>query len=302
MLHLRPFQRSARVTGIPERVEALPTAWQPVEVTQATPNSPPGSPAGGVGTMFQRVPFHRSARNPPRSLGLEVPPTAMQDLADAQATLNRPLAPAPAWLGADWIAQLLPFQRSARVTGVLRLLIELPTAVQAEAEVHETAFRAVRWKANGGMRGLGSGWICHRVPSQRSASGAVSGGLVEYPPAAVHAEADVHDTAFRKLDCASDGLGEGTMRHAVPSHSSARIPASEPPTAVHPEAEVHDTAFKKLDCAPDGLGEGMMRHAVPSHCSARVPAFEPPTAVHAEAEVHDTLDSASPPAAGLGVG
>ena len=179
MRHLRPSQRSARVTGIPERVEALPTAWQLAEVTQATPNSPPGSPADGVGTMLQRVPSHRSARSPPMSLGLEVPPTAMQDLADAQATLNRPLAAAPAWLGVDWIAHLLPFQRSARVTGVLRPLIEPPTAVQAEAEMHDKAFRPVRWKANGGMRGLGAGWRCHWVPSQRSAKGAVSGGLVE---------------------------------------------------------------------------------------------------------------------------
>jgi hypothetical protein len=117
----------------------------------------------------------------------------------------------------------------------------------------------------------------------------------------VHVEAEVHDTAFRKLDCAPDGLGEGTMRQAVPSHCSARVPAFEPPTAVHAEAEVHDTPFRKLDCAPEGLGEGTMRQAVPSHCSARVPAFEPPTAVHAEAEVQDTPDSAPPPAEGLGV-
>jgi hypothetical protein len=103
----------------------------------------------------------------------------MHDLADAQATLKRPLAAARAWLGAGWLAHVLPFQRSARVTGVLRLLIELPTAVQAETEVHDTAFRPVRWNANGGVRGLGVGWICHRVPSQRSARGAVSGGLVE---------------------------------------------------------------------------------------------------------------------------
>jgi hypothetical protein len=174
-----PFQRSARATEIPARVEAFPTASQLVEVAHATPNSAPGSPAGGVGTMLQRVPFHRSARNAPMSLGLEVPPTAMQDLADVQARLNRPLAPAPARLSVDWMTQLLPFKRSARVTGVLSLLIELPTVVQAEADVHETAFRSVRAKANGGMRGLEMDWTCHRVPSQRSASGAVSGGLVE---------------------------------------------------------------------------------------------------------------------------
>jgi hypothetical protein len=144
MRHLRPFQPSARVTGIPELLEALPTAWQLAAVTQATPSSAPGSPADGVRTTLQRLPFHRSARNPPVSLGSEVPPTAMQDLVDVQATLNRPLAPAPARLGVDRMTHLVPFQRSASVTGVLRLLIELPTAVQGEAERQDTAFSRVR--------------------------------------------------------------------------------------------------------------------------------------------------------------
>jgi hypothetical protein len=93
--------------------------------------------------MLHRFPFHRSARNPPMSPGLEVPPTAMQDLADVQATPNSPLAAAPGRLGVDWMAHVLPFQCSAKVTGVLRLLIELPTVVQAEADGHDTAFRTV---------------------------------------------------------------------------------------------------------------------------------------------------------------
>jgi hypothetical protein len=77
------------------------------------------------------------------SLGLEVPPTAMQDLADVQATPNSPLAAAPGLLGVDWIAHRVPFHRWAKVTGVLRLLIELPTVTQAAADVHDTAFRTV---------------------------------------------------------------------------------------------------------------------------------------------------------------
>jgi len=101
------------------------------------------------------------------SLGLEVPPTAMHDLGEVQATLKRPLAAAPARLGVDWMAHLVPFQRSAKVTGVFRLLFELPTAVQAEDEVHDTAFR----KLNCAPDGLGVRWMCHLVPSHRSASG-----------------------------------------------------------------------------------------------------------------------------------
>ena len=105
------------------------------------------------------------------SFGLEVPPTAMHDLGDVHATLNRPLAAAPARLGVDWMAHVVPFQCSAKVTGVLRLLVALPTVVHAEADVHATAFRRVNWKANGGIAGLRVGWMRHLVPSHRSARG-----------------------------------------------------------------------------------------------------------------------------------
>jgi hypothetical protein len=235
------------------------------------------------------------------SLGLEVPPTAMQAVTDVQATLNRPLAPAPAWSGVGWIAHLLPFECSARVTGVLRRLIELPTAVQAEAEVQDTAFRAVRWKANGGMRGLGAGWIRHRVPSQRSARDTKLGELFPSFPTAVHADADVHDTAARKLDCAPSGLGEGTIRHAVPFHCSASVPALDAPTATQDDADGHDTL---LNPAPpcEGLGVGWICHVLPFHCSASVPALENPVAVHDEVDVQATLAKLPPPCGGLGVG
>ena len=138
-----PFHRSARVTKVPAPLVVWPTAMHDGGDVHETPEKPPGGRAG-VGRTRQLVPFHRSARNPPMSLGLEVPPTAMQDLADVQATLNRPLAAAPARLGVDWMAHVVPFQCSARVTGVLRLFIALPTAVHADADLHDTAFRAVR--------------------------------------------------------------------------------------------------------------------------------------------------------------
>jgi hypothetical protein len=141
--HRVPFHRSAKVLALGVKALETPTAVQDEADVHETPEKPPGGRAG-VGRMLHRVPFHRSARNQPMSLGLEVPPTAMQDLGDVQATLNRPLAAAPARLGVDWMAHVVPFQCSARVTGVLRLLIELPAAVQAEADVHDTAFSAVR--------------------------------------------------------------------------------------------------------------------------------------------------------------
>src|SRR5215467_11216344 len=296
-----PFHRSARATKVPALLVVWPTAVHDAGDVHETPISCPGGRAG-VGRMRQRVPFHRSARYPPMSLGLEVPPTAMQDLGDVQDTPNRPLAAAPARLGVDWMAHLLPFQCSARVTGVLRLLIELPTEVQAAADMHDTAFRMVNWKANCGMGGLGVDWMCQLVPSQRSARGKTrsSPELLPWPPTAVHAETDVHDTAFRKLNCAPDGLGVAWMRHRAPFHRSASVPAFELPTAKQEDAEVQATP---LSPAPpcDGLGVSWIFQVLPFHRSATVPAFENPTAKHDDAEVQATPFRTPPPGAGFGV-
>ena len=116
----------------------------------------------------------------------------------------------------------------------------------------------------------------------------------------MQAEADVHDTAFRKLNCAPDGLGVRWIRQAVPFQCSAKVPEFELPTAVHAEADTHATLAKKPPPA-EGLGVAWMRHRVPFQCSAKVPEFELPTAVHAEADAHATLAKKPPPAEGLGV-
>src|SRR5215469_17155486 len=130
--HRAPFHRSAKVLAWGVKALETPTAVQDAaDVHETLLRAPCGR--AGVGRMLHRVPFHRWARYPPMSLGLEVPPTAMHDLDDVQDTPNRPLAAAPARLGVAWMAHLVPFQCSARVTGVLRLLIELPTVMQDEA-------------------------------------------------------------------------------------------------------------------------------------------------------------------------
>ena len=84
----------------------------------------------------------------------------------------------------------------------------------------------------------------------------------------MQAEDDVHDTAFRKLNCAPDGLGVDWMAHLVPFHRSAKVPEFEPPTAVHLEDEVQATPTKALPPA-EGSGVGWIRHRVPFHRSAR---------------------------------
>jgi hypothetical protein len=59
--------------------------------------------------------------------------------ADAHETPVRTLPWAPRGLGMGWTAQAVPFQRSASITAAPVLVAEYPTAVQAEADVHDTA-------------------------------------------------------------------------------------------------------------------------------------------------------------------
>src|SRR5262249_54640312 len=98
--------------------------------------------------------------------------------------------------------------------------------------------------------------------------------LVE-PPTAVQAEADLHDTASRKLPCAPAGLGVAWTRQRVPFHRSAKVtsvpePFPEPPAAEHAGAAGQDRAPRKLNGAPERLGVAWTRQRVPFHRSAKV--------------------------------
>ena len=138
---------------------------------------------------------------------------------------------------------------------------DCPVAVQALAEVHDTASRTLEgW-------GLGVCRIVHAVPSHASAS-----VLPPEDPTAVHTLAEVHDTPFRALRLAG-GLGAARNDHAVPFHASARVswrPALlvYQPTAMHARGEVHDTPFRTPAEAPGGSGAGLMDQRVPFHSSA----------------------------------
>jgi hypothetical protein len=99
----------------------------------------------------------------------------------------------------------------------------------------------------------------------------------------------------------------GWIRHRVPSHRSASVPAFETPTAVQDEADGHATPLRKPP-PWEGLGVGWMRHRVPFHRSARGwedPAWPTlfPTAVHAADAVHEmpSRELTTAPR-GLGVG
>jgi hypothetical protein len=121
----------------------------------------------GTGTMAQPFPFQCSATSAFRgALSVPVPPTAMQLAGLGQETPIKKLGSAPGRLGVFWISQVLPFQDSARLTGVLKPLKEGPAAMQNEGTGQETANNPL---AEAWVR-LGVGWMDQRVPSHRSAT------------------------------------------------------------------------------------------------------------------------------------
>jgi len=170
--------------------------------------------------------------------------------------------------------------------------------VQADGAVHDTPLRTL----NCAPEGFGVGWICHLLPSHRSAR------VPEFEkPDAVHDDGEVQATPIRPPP-PDGGLGAGWMRQLLPSHRSARIPRSVWPTAVQADGAVHDTPLRTLNCAPEGFGVGWIRHRVPSHRSARLtwvpePVAAYPTAVHEDDDVQATaVRKACGAPAGFGVG
>jgi len=215
---------------------------------------------------------------------------------DVHATVFRKANWAPAGVGVGWMRQRVPFHPSARVPA-----LEAPAAVHADAEAQDTLARNPPPRG-----GFGVAWMVHLVPSHRSARVLALGVKALEPPAAVHADADVHDTPL-KTSPPCGGLGVSWMIHLVPFHRSARVPAFEAPTAVQADADVQDTPFKEPPpCG--GLGVAWIVHLVPFHRSATArgtPAVVilDPTAMQADADVQATPSrplSAIPE--GLGVG
>jgi hypothetical protein len=214
-------------------------------------------------------------------------PTAMHAVADVHETPVRKLFGTPAGAGIVWTLQLVPFHRSAMTCAALLL----PTAVHADGEVQETAF-----KNDPGLPEVGVGSMLQLVPSQCSVS--VPSELPELSravPTATQAVGDVHETPFSAPAAAPPGFGVGTIRHAVPSQSSARLPLGlpkgksvVPPTAMQLEDDLHDTPTSCAPCVPCGLTVGWTLHWVPSHPWPTVTiapeASTPyPTAIQAEA-------------------
>jgi hypothetical protein len=116
-----------------------------------------------------------------------------------------------------------PFHRCARVSEVPRLLLVLPTAMQAERDTQDTAFRL----PPAAPGGLGVGWMLQALPFHRSASVAGAGWLTSCrwfgveKPTAVHPVAEVHATPRSRLTT-PPGMRVGWMLHVWPFHRSAK--------------------------------------------------------------------------------
>src|SRR5215469_4076367 len=152
----------------------------------------------GVAWMRQVWPFHLSARvsGPPP---VRLRPKAVQADDVGQATLARKMFWPPGGLGVAWTCHLVPFHRSASVvTGP-----ELPTAVQADAEVQATPLRKLPNPV-----GLKLGTIRHFLPFQRSASDPIALKELSFrPPTARHSEDDGQATPARRVIALPGGLG-----------------------------------------------------------------------------------------------
>lgn len=136
-----------------------------------------------------------------------------------------------------WTDQWAPFQRSAKVRPE-----DLPTAVQAVGDMHDTALRLVSAAAVE----VGVVWIDQPTPSHCSASVKRVPERLSDDPTALHAVVDAHDTPDNMLSLTPGGVGVVWIDQPTPSHRStnaAPLPAlsTKDPTAVQAVDDVHDT-------------------------------------------------------------
>lgn len=202
-------------------------------------------------------------------------------------------------LGVGWTVHWVPSQRSATMNGAG--VKTRPTAVHADGVEQETPFKKPPLPPV--PDGVTGDCIVQVAPSHRSASSPES-----VFPTAVHAAAEVHETAPRVYPVLAV-VGDGWMLHVAPFHRSATVPSglkelsNAPPTAVQAVADVHDTPVKKLIGAPAGAGIDSTVQLVPSHLSAMTaPALLFPTAVQALVEVQETAFRNAPGLLDVGVG
>src|SRR5262249_20598022 len=210
--------------------------------------------------------------------------TATQNDAEVPATPPKPL-PGAGW-GVGWMAQLLPFHRSARVaTGFPALSRRKPTATQNEADVHATPVKPPL--ADPG--GLGVAWIVQSSPFHLSARVPAFDA-----PTATQSVSESQDAAFRFAPgrvgmCCGCQLGPFHRRASV--DTPPRVGPTVP-TARHRPVAGQAIPFSWFSAAPTGAGTACRRQRPSRHRSPSgkgVPSPLPwPTAVQSDGEGQDT--------------
>src|SRR5215470_17935429 len=141
----------------------------------------------------------------------------MQTVAELHDIPANPEPIDPAGAGVAWTRQLAPFHRSANGTLVPEWSRLAPPAVQAVAGVQDTARNSLPIDP----ASPGVAWMLQPVPFHRSASGVVVPWIPVWAPTAVHARAEVQETAKNPLSGWPAGLGTGWIFQLVPVKTSA---------------------------------------------------------------------------------
>lgn len=151
--------------------------------------------------------------------------------------------------------------------------VAVPTAVQADSAVQETAFRT-RGASPAALCGLGTCSIDHREPFQSSASADSALTSVSNPPTAMQVVLDGQDTPFSALVAAGLGFAEGSIDQFKWSERSDSVvcPVRKPvePTAVHVARGGHAMPFSTLPPARVRAGVASVDHVEPFHRSTSV--------------------------------
>jgi hypothetical protein len=175
------------------------------------------APVGvGIVCSFHSVPFQLSAKGVYTLALLSYVPTIVQLLADVHETPVAYATFAPVGAGIDWTFHSVPFQISAKGATMAELFSYSPTAMQALAEVHDTASRLPLRVP------LGSGVVVtfHSEPFQLSLSENSVPELLSLMPTAMQPVADAQATPYNTTALGSPRYGVVCRVHSVPFHRS----------------------------------------------------------------------------------
>jgi hypothetical protein len=191
-----------------------------------------------------------------------------------------------------WMLHFRPFQRSARLVGGVFASPVWPTAVQADADAHDTPLS----DASSAPTGRWIRCLTHRVPLKPTATGisgwSMAGGAGE-TPTAMQVVAVVHDTPSKRAWWRPE---IGWMVQRTPFQRAARgRPVLSLPTATRVLLDVHDTLVSPADWGPRSFAHLDPFQRWSNVVSSSAVSMLPPTAVQARAEKQDTLLSKGPP-------